>query len=360
MNYIPASSGVEAGPFGINESSKIKNAQFSITWWEENSMFHYNSMLVSAYYGISTPNYRDKYNIPRKGFTLYGDSGGFQVANVEGATMNPANLARWYNENVDKGFILDTPIVKKGIEFDNKMFDIALERTYKDTEIMLKYCNVPLYGILHGHNQMQLDKWWKRMSDFTFDAWCGGAKPPSDPMLQALMCMQLREFGIKKIHLLGVSGFSVVPVLAYASNFFDALTYDSGSYGVGAIYKDYILPQTNSKIQFARDTKNRLKTLPCECEVCRNVNAEQLYSEDSLSGALISLHNLIIYIKYNFMMNSLSSSKEHLKTFVEKNYKTTVLNAINFIDYTIENGLEKSYKKFFENSNTQQRVSLFG
>jgi len=370
-----------------SRNSQVEDKGFSVTWWQKDSMFHYDSMLVSAFYGIKIPNYREKYNIPRKGFTLIGDSGGFQVANVEGATMNPANLARWYNENVDKGFILDTPIVKydphhkKSMPFD---FETALNRTYHDTETMMKITEVPLYGIMHGHNKEQLNAWWKKMSDFHFDAWCGGAKPASDPMLQALMCMQLKEFDIKRVHILGVSGFSVVPVLAYASKYFDFLSYDSGSYGEGAMFKAYRFPQNpQAKTYFGRNEKVHLKTLPCDCEICRWAEPEMLYKEDSLSGALISLHNLIIYIRYNQFMKSIVKDEDYFRQYLQGNFepmpgdcgekegrkgmKPKVLEAIDFIEYTAQNGLDagyQKYKKYFETETVtpvfaEERGSLF-
>ena len=99
LGFVPASGSSAAGAFGSTNTNKYIPAdcrpegslgkQFvpalltdreekALDWWSENAFFKYDSMLVSAYYGREIPNYRDFYHIPRKNFTLFGDSGGFQ------------------------------------------------------------------------------------------------------------------------------------------------------------------------------------------------------------------------------------------------------------------------------------------
>lgn len=364
MKYISASTqhqlncvdlGLKFVPADVLTSRIDVVKELTVSWWEENSIFFYDKLLVSAYYGMNKFDFRDYYHIPRKNFTLVGDSGGFQIANIDGTTIDPIKLAEWYNQNVDLGFILDTPIVKNGVELPANMFDKVLQKTYDDTEKLVKHCTIPLFGVLHGHTPEQMDKWWKKMSDFHFDGWCGGAKPPSNAILQALISMKLKSYGVKKLHILGVSGFSITPILAYLSQHFDMVTYDSASYGTGAMFRKYILPiEIGDAINFGREEKGKIKKLPCDCEVCRTCTAESLYEENSLAGALISLHNLLIYIRYNTYISGLVNDKLSFTALIKKRCDEQVTDAINFIDYSLEKGVEVGYEAFKHKMNQKE------
>ena len=57
---------------------KISN-EYTLDWWTPTSLFHYNSLMVSTFYGLEREDFREYYEIPRKDFLLVTDSGGFQI-----------------------------------------------------------------------------------------------------------------------------------------------------------------------------------------------------------------------------------------------------------------------------------------
>jgi len=73
----------------------------------------------------------------------------------------------------------------------------------------------------------------------------------------------------------------------------------------------------------------------------------EVYSQDgSLSGGLISLHNLHETLKYVDTVKVLSDDINLFKEYIKKYCKEGVLRCIELVDYNLSNGIEKTSKKY--------------
>ena len=92
----------------------------------------------------------------------------------------------------------------------------------------------------------RVEYWWKNVvekEDLTMDGIAIAPKPPSNYFECAKMLLYLIEKGItKNVHILGVSGGTVTPVITYLSKYIKKLTYDSASYAQGRINSNFIVP----------------------------------------------------------------------------------------------------------------------
>ncbi len=396
--FVPASDSASAGAFGASGAPGIKNGnpkfipaealtngdsfkndvkyvpaylqgrEHSLNWWSPDAFFQYDSMLVSTYYGIKTPNYRDFYKIPRKGFTLYGDSGGFQNATVEGANLNPVNVLRWQEENCDIGFILDYPIAPSA---PDNLIEIYRKRTTENAELALsKHQNkeMKLYGVLHGRNKEELHTMSKQYQDLSrFDGIALGSIVPkkSDYMYIAYISMlfaeEIQDYKKLPVHFFGVSGVNSLPIILYIAHKYDLnITFDSASYGVGAQHREYWNPFNLSKnsLTYGNDPKTSIvpSTLPCDCPVCSTIKNDLIdmiksNKNNSVVGSLICLHNLYCFIRFSNMITAYSEKEQLLKDLVKNICVDTTSKALEFIDFSLENGIENGYKRYFEPTN---------
>jgi hypothetical protein len=152
----------------------------------------------------------------------------------------------------------------------------------------------------------------------------------------------------ENIHVLGASGFDVMPLFAHASKSIDNLTYDSSSYNRGVIERQWLLPM-NLKLKMHFGTKDisetkgtvantRLNSMPCNCPVCLSVKPEQMYEEGSWAGSLLSMHNLYWYLYYADTMKIMSQGNEDVfRGFVGSVCKDTAVLAMEIFDAKMAN-----------------------
>src|SRR3990167_10351786 len=109
---------------------------------------------------------------------------------------------------------------------------------YRDEGSKLK-----IYNVIHGNTPLRFKYWFNEMKNFNFEGYgIGGMIPLSDPF-QMFGPIYLHNEGIKKnIHIFGVSGFDIVPILVYYSTFIKKLSFDSSLYIEGRKFRKYILP----------------------------------------------------------------------------------------------------------------------
>ncbi|GAH52550.1 unnamed protein product, partial [marine sediment metagenome] len=198
--------------------------EHSIAWWEKECFFYYPYLLVSAFYGMSVPNFREKYHVSDE-VTLIADSGGYQIGHsveqnrlysesngkigkrTQVPEINPLKVLRWQEENADIALTLDVPSTR--IKDDNAFIEFAKEtkgytKIYFDKRENYK---MKIYKIIHGENDRRREIWWNELKEYEFEGYATGVKPASDPLAQAKAIMFLYNKGIKEnLHILGVSG----------------------------------------------------------------------------------------------------------------------------------------------------------
>jgi hypothetical protein len=345
FKYTPANI---VSCFGFN------HGPFKLTWWETNSFYRYDAMLISAFYGMKWWKYREYFNIPRENFLLIADSGGFEQL-TQGARIDELDVLRWQERNADIGFALDIPPkdpVTHAPATDVNHFIKCAEQTQRNTDIMNSHratSKMKFYKVLQGGDKEQLDLWWSYIKDFETDGLCSSPQPAQQPLPTALHIGYAISKEIKNIHILLGSGINVTPVNVYGSKFFNLYTFDSSSYGQGTMTRDYWLPYNlNESINFGRNSKNTaIDALPCDCPVCQHTTADDMKAEGSEAGAIISLHNLYNYIRYVNFLTNLSQDEEFYFEYVKKHNPNNTYKALCFIRDCKEKGLEDAYKTYY-------------
>lgn len=369
--YVPGSDASAAGAFGANKVTKYtpaisvmekkrikeKYKTFNLSWWDEQSFFKHNALLCSAFYGMKDCwNYREEYKIP-KDFLLIADSGGFEQA-TQKIRIEPINVLKWQENNANIAFILDVPPINpenlQPIQ-DLQTFTKYAEATKRNADIAQRNRtnnDMKLYYVLQGNTKQKMDLWIKDVDLSHYDGLAVGPKPPNDPLQIALHGCYAKDKGIKIGHVLLGTGYNSVPIIVYLSKKLFPLTFDSSSYGKGARTMSYDIPSHRLDIKFGKSFNQNLKNLPCDCPVCSNISIPDFQTGKSVSGALISLHNLYLYIKHIEFLNNIVEDEELYLRYITKYCTKKTVSAFNFINSYLEKGFDDTYKIFFRQQNT--------
>ena len=357
--------------------------KFSCSFWSDSSLFKCLNLLTSAYYSRTKTNWRAHMDIGEDA-TLMADSGGFQCATI-GAKLDPLEILKWQEVNANIAFTLDIPPVNleqkavgpvsttKLVWMSDAEFNVALEKTYQNNIVFEKNRtnkNLKIYNCLHGTSEDKFDRWFNRVKDFEFEGWAYGCKPVGDPLVQSMGLSRLYHRGIRdRVHLLGVGGINVLPVLIYCTKYFTNLTVDSSSYGQGYLTKKYLIPDDlTDSISFGRlrdpDEKHysQYDSLPCMCPVCSEVeHLEILAQPGSIGGALIALHNL--YSIVSFVDELKMMNERELLDYISENCPQRATEAVKFFDISVSQGHEKAmqtYRDYFSQEFVESRqLELF-
>jgi len=308
-------------------------------------------MLCSAFYGMEDHwNYREEYNIP-KDFLLIGDSGGFEQL-TQGVRIEPIDVLKWQENNVDIALTLDVPPADPSnwaLTPDNVFFGKCAEASQRNAEIALRNRkDLKLYYVVQGYSFEQLDK-WSNNNLLEYDGVALSFKAPINAeksMCLVNQAMYVKEKGVKNIHILTGTGFNIVPIIVYLKKYFDKVTFDSSSYGMGARNMQYNLPH-RYKLFFGRAYNNKVKTLPCDCPVCKAVSIADFQTGTSISGALLSLHNLYNYIQHVNFLDAIVEDEELFTHYVKHHTNEKTQKAFDFLKSCEEIGFNDSYTKFF-------------
>ena len=365
--FTPASTKDGCGPHGnydrhfnfttANVASRFdfNHGPFKLTWWEPESFYYYDAMLISAFYGMKWWDYREYFNIPRENFILVADSGGFEQL-TQKVRIDPIDVLRWEELNADVGFALDVPPkdpITHAPATDINHFISCAEQTQRNTDIMISHrenFKMKFYKVLQGGDKEQLDLWWTYIDKFETDGLCTSPQPAQQPLPTALHIGYALLKGIKNLHVLLGTGINVTPVNVYGSTLFDLYTFDSSSYGQGTMTRDYWLPNNlNESINLGRNGNLKYTNLPCDCPICQNVNADEMRADGSEPGALISLHNLYNYIRQVNFLKSLTQDPDYYFSYVKKHFPDNTYQALCFIRDCKEGNFDSAYKKYFRN-----------
>ncbi len=369
-NFIPANIiGVTENMRNLSFVDKYKK-EYKFSWWESNSFFYYPYILISAFYGLKHKDIRKKYNIP-KNVCIIGDSGGFQNQ-MFGGTVNPLKVLEWQENNCDIGFIFDNPI---NVGNDKKTILQKQITTVENGVLALKNktnSNLKLYGVIQGYSyedQKQIINLYQKTNTFEqYDGFClGGIVPLSQNLNEitqiiTIFCECFKHYK-KPLHILGVSGTKTMAIMNYLQALynFEVFTYDSSSYGGGAIRLEFINLFDKFKISIGNNSQNILKKIPCICPVCIKIsNIDILRNGGSIPGGLLALHNLYQYIQFSHFLFSLKDDINLLK-----NYMISFLGIqkelIDFIDMSFKQNYQQSYSKYsylFKQPQTGKQMAI--
>jgi tRNA-guanine family transglycosylase len=333
---------------------------FTLDWWTDTAIFNYDALLVSAFYGLDHPDFREYYGIPRDNFIFVGDSGGYQIW-TQKVQIEPTDILRWQENNVDIGLTLDVPPPSPVVNW--KDFEYAAKQTYRNSEIMHRNRqseDILMYKVIQGDNQKEMDYWWDVMSDLEFDGISIAPRPPNAEKMAIGLGFAMSK-GVKNIHVLLGTGGGTIPTIIYARKYFDLLTVDSSSFSsAGAIYRSYYLPFNISQtLAFGKQFNGELKELPCDCPVCQvsSVKDMNLTKNDqdtggrsmaSISGGLIALHNLYMVLRHHHFLEKLSDDRENFISYLRTQGLDEAIAGIEFLDSVNERGFEDVYKEKYE------------
>jgi len=367
--YVPAMLEHIFKPPRKYEGSGLDN-RYSMSWWDHEGFFFHPSLLVSAYYGCVFPDFRKEFRVADD-VLFIGDSGGFQVATklrtleleLQKKTrpkdkvrledkiialkkkFDPAKVYEWQERNCNIALTLDVPafdiMSRSGVseaEFRRALDETVSNNEYYAANRGITGGSVRVFNVIHGSSVPRIREWYEAVEAFPFEGWSIAPKPSRDPIMLSFMLSFLYCNGIRSdVHVLGMSGRNTMPIIVYASQFIERVTYDSSSYGTGATRRLYQLPIDPAiQIQFGEVYEGGLEKLPCNCPVCQNVQIEDLNSEDYLGGALISLHNLWTMLERDLLLRRIAKHQETFSEYSRKNLSPRAQRALEIFDRCVK------------------------
>jgi len=363
-----------------NKHGLYKN-KYDCSWYTNRAIFGHEHALTSYYISKRWPNFRKTQRI-KDGITLWADSGGYTVA-TKGVKIDPLDALAWQENNSDIAFSLDIPptIVTAGNQISpGKNERVTLDVFEKHAEISRKNNiifqenrkrdDLLIYNVQHGWNIETYDLWWDyTATDTKFEGYATGIKPPGNCLLQALSIMYLWNKGVReRVHLLGISGINVIPVLVWASQYIDKISFDSTSYGYGSLTRAYVYPErirdyTHFGNKYSTK-KHPMKKIYCNCPVCKDFDDPSYFIGGGTTwpGMLLSLHNLWCVKQYVEELDSALNEEKNINKFNKLvmqhtgNAHEKIFHAINFIEDCIKLGFKKSYDLYLCNHNFSKPV----
>ena len=341
---------------------ELKYFDHDLNWWGQNPFFRHSSLLINFFHQ-GQMDFRQSMKVGPE-VTVIGDSGGFEIlsrrARGKPVTINALDCLKWQEANCDIGMTLDlSPVNLQPVEggksvasspepISHEEFEKRLEETCNNNQIFQDNRQNPkmkIYNIVHsGMGKVEsIDIWYNRVKDFKFEGWSVAPKPPGDPMKVAMDCMFMYSRGIRtNLHVLGISGIKVLPVLVRLEQLIKPISTDSFSFAVNAIVRKFMIPY-GPELYF-RPAEKKYKKLPCGCPVCINVrDVEDYYRTDVVGYGIIGLHNLWCYLNYLQYLETLIDDKELWDKFV--NQHNNLVLAMRFIDEAVDKGWEEAVSR---------------
>lgn len=300
---------------------------------------------------------------PHESFVV-ADSGGFQLSHGRLDWVDPLELVKWYNANIDLGMVLDIP--PWGIEnFDD--FMLTAKAQAKNTGILMdnKRSDLELINIVHGkgdwaerfHEVVQRDD-IDRMA--IGGIYSGGLMETLDAVLGTMLKYkdQYRHF-----HVLGVWNLlQLVPIMRFASKgLIELITSDSSTPIQNANAKRYAYQPSIDEVWQMKDLglssdshPNHHVHLPCRCPVCATLKYTDTLSV--LGGALLThslahhnVYQMNNYIKAMYPLTQELSAKDLVALMMAQlGNRRGVHEAkwgIQFADSIADHGFEAARRK---------------
>jgi len=337
----------------VGQFNKLPGNLYKYSYWTDQSVFQHQKLLYSFYYlqdrykKIKTGSYFD--SIEYEGTRMI-DSGGFQVKTI-GAEIKADDVIDVYKrERADIGFVLDSPPM-----FKNDFGKVDWVRGNIKQMIKRKdeIPNTELLNVFQGMSLADKKKYYEYMKEFNedLDGWAVGLVKRLPPIFNAWAFLYILEHDDtmkdKRFHFLGLTGNKNIPVIYYLAKLgmVDSISFDSTKYGREGILYDYRNPSYQmERISIGKNAFGKLTNNDfCPCPVCMKYTMEEFQSDVNLG----LLHNLFWECRKFDFFNAFETAeglKNHIFNHVDFYEETRV--TINFIDYALENGLDKAEKQF--------------
>lgn len=345
----------------------------SLGWWNKDALMPYNSLLMSAYFGMDMIKTREDMGCPEE-VLFFGDSGGYQLLSMGlkdekkyaklSEKLTPKNVIEWQQDICDIGMTLDIPLPRENVNsytpsMYRKHLDISKKNAWAMREMHTNK-KFHLFNCVHGstfHDMVQ----WKDECEEGHDY--DGYSLSTSSTIKKLLSLRLgfaQEFSTgKPYHLLGVSSLQNVLLIAYANKYTKTTVYfDSSSSAAGRMYRKYInfydLGGGGINLVEEHDKYLNMEGFTCPCPVCSQlVTKEDMWAKKTLSGVLITLHNLYWMGNFTEFANQLVHDDEAFDSFVRRNCQPWVKESMNFLDDVHDIGLEDAYNRHFFGSSQQ-------
>lgn len=295
---------------------------------------------------------------------IISDSGGFQLLKGLYDFIDPVELVKWYNKNVDIGVILDIPPALA----DEKTVMKLAEIQARNTELMVQHKKpeLKLMNVFQGNTleqRMAVRKIVER-PDIDRMAIGGTYIDTVFSSINNILHLMLKGQKYKQYHIFGVSNFiQVVLLIKMAQNgFAENITSDSSTALQKAIKKLYFHQPTvysnpryidiGDRFNFPSNTN----ILPCACPICSRVKYLDVFSTiDGSEGVkqALTMHNIIRFNDYVQTMKDVfrEASAKEARDIVRKQLDSRgaikeALDCLDFLDSVKEHGLKESGRQY--------------
>ena len=368
------------------------------TFYTKNGIFKHNTYLINPYHHADIFKKIKEKNMLLDDSIIIADSGGLQEITQRNIKYSPEEVFKWQQKHTHIGFSVDClPFIVPGEDtvapgsmsgwiFDEKNFldyarkskdNIEVTKPYRDRE---KYPDFSFYGIIQGRTYAEYQEWYNVIRDDKYlDGYCCKA-PNMNPMTIAETCVFAIHNLVKPVHFLGIGNLSRSIIIYYANKYIkQPITFDSSSYDIGTQYRSYLLPfMINRKLRFVSEhnmgddseicnqddvvyyeNANDL----CDCAVCTAIGDKlgtMIKENDPKLGGLISVHNLILNVRWNNYVKGIINKPKKLKEFVKCNFEESlavkILNGFDMIDLSVERGPEYALHKYKDSMGKNKSV----
>lgn len=308
----------------------------------------------------------------KTGMLVNSDSGGFQLRAGTTDFIDPAELAKFYNDNVDEGFTLDIPCAGLGEKLSKACAQIQIKNSRFLKENLDK--RVRLGNIIHGVEiyEMKRYKRWIEDKDHDFDL----VSIPSSMSLPAVKQIDRVGYMLShghqypQFHQLGLYTISSTIATVWLAHQMrragrellftnDASTaHQSARFCVWhsnpLFYKpiERLLISNENKDTPGRNV-NPYKTINCHCYVCSNIKySDAISHRHEVTKWLMVRHNELDYTKWLKMMNlyardlDYKSYRELAKSITSGGQTTNTLMALDYVEVLMQDGWAKAHKKY--------------
>jgi hypothetical protein len=256
---------------------------------------------------------------------VIADSGGFQLYTGKKEYLDPKEIIKWYNDNIDWGMVLDVPPI---IRTDYYLKRSAMIQG-RNNKVMMKHKNdhVELINIAHG------DTYNKRMEFLNYVdhpginrlATTGYRDSVVSTIAELLQLIFKCERKFKHYHILGVYNLrKLIPIIKLSSILPEVtigdwtgvplITSDASTPLQSAVNKLYhhqqsVYEPARRLVIGARNTFSNIHAqLPCACPVCSSIkylNVLGILDKQVISN-LIGIHNIYEIRRHAKMMENLA------------------------------------------------------
>lgn len=293
---------------------------------------------------------------------IIADSGGFQLLQGHYEYIDPLEVIKWYNENIDIGMILDLPTTATKGGLQNKLAKLQASNT--DLMMRNKSPHIELMNIFHGNTAEDKKMFRETVErpDITKLAVGGSYFDTLLNSIDNLLSIITTGQRYNHYHVLGVSNIlQVVMLMRIASKFPGVLlTSDSSTHIQKARTKEYfchttLMESPNYLILGAKNSLPSLDTLPCQCAVCSRLKYIDILSmlDGSVMNVMLGAHNIYSHMQHIKTMGPIVSelASHDLKVLLKRQLRSRkglveTLNGIDFIDCVAAEGLAAARKKY--------------